>query len=105
MAQMSKISTVKMLIGGEFVDSTTTEWQEVRNPATQEVLAHTPCASSDEIERAIRGAQKAFESWREVPVPERARLMFRYQDLLKKHQIYLKSTSYSIFPRKIPILH
>lgn len=77
---------VPLLIDGKFVESESDRSIKVLNPATQEVLAHTPCATSDEIERAIRGAQKAFESWREVPVPERARLMFRYQDLLKKHQ-------------------
>lgn len=77
---------VPLLIDGKFVESESDRSIKVLNPATQEVLAHTPCATSDEIERAVRGAQKAFESWREVPVPERARLMFRYQDLLKKHQ-------------------
>ncbi|MGN5818862.1 aldehyde dehydrogenase family protein, partial [Acinetobacter calcoaceticus] len=30
-------------------------------------------------------AQRAFETWREVPAPERARLMLRYQHLLKEH--------------------
>ncbi|PXC09102.1 methylmalonate-semialdehyde dehydrogenase (CoA acylating), partial [Pseudomonas aeruginosa] len=33
----------------------------------------------------IASAQRAFETWREVPAPERARLMLRYQHLLKEH--------------------
>ena len=45
-----------------------------------------PCATSDEIEQAISSASKAFETWKDVPVTERARLMMRYQALLKEQQ-------------------
>ena len=37
--------TVKLLINGEFVESTTTEWRDIVNPATQEVLARVPFAT------------------------------------------------------------
>ena len=45
--------TVKLLIGGKFVESKTTEWRDVVNPATQEVLARVPFATADEIDAAI----------------------------------------------------
>jgi len=75
-----------LFIGGEFVASDTNEWLPVANPATQDVLAEVPFATKAEIDRAVASAKEAFQTWREVPTPERARLMLRYQDLLKKNQ-------------------
>ncbi len=75
-----------LLINGEFVASTTDQWIPVTNPATQAVLCEAPATTPDEMEQAIAAAKGAFESWKEVPVSERARLMLRYQALLKEHQ-------------------
>ncbi|MET4160636.1 malonate-semialdehyde dehydrogenase (acetylating)/methylmalonate-semialdehyde dehydrogenase [Marinobacterium sp. MBR-111] len=76
---------VPLLIGGEFVQSETSQWLPVTNPATQEVLAQVPCATPEEVERAIEAAKTAFEAWKETSVGDRARLMLRYQHLLKEH--------------------
>ena len=75
-----------LFIGGEFIASATKEWLPVTNPATQEVLSDVPFATPQEVDRAVASAKEAFLTWREVPTPERARLMLRYQDLLKKNQ-------------------
>ena len=72
-------------INGEFIQSNSPQHLEIHDPATQELLARVPMASDDEIERAVAGAAEAFTQWRKVPVPERARVMLRYQQLLKEH--------------------
>lgn len=77
--------SVPLFIDGEFRQSVSQEWVDVTNPATNEVLARLPCATEEEMSAAVRGALAAFESWKKVPVPERARLMLRYQHLLKEH--------------------
>jgi malonate-semialdehyde dehydrogenase (acetylating)/methylmalonate-semialdehyde dehydrogenase len=77
---------IPLYIDGEWVESASRETAPVANPATQDVLAEVPFATKSEIDRAVASARSAFAAWREVPVPERARLMLRYQDLLKKHQ-------------------
>ncbi|WGY44826.1 CoA-acylating methylmalonate-semialdehyde dehydrogenase [Vibrio sp. ABG19] len=77
--------SVPLFIDGEFRQSVSQEWVDVTNPATNEVLAHLPCATEEEVNAAVRSALAAFESWKKVPVPERARLMLRYQHLLKEH--------------------
>ena len=74
------------LIGDQFVARNGGEVLPVTNPATQEVLAEVPFATPEEIGRAVASAKAAFAEWRETPLPERARLMLRYQDLLKRHQ-------------------
>ena len=73
------------LINGEFIQSKSTEIGDVVNPATQEVLARLPYSTQSEMLQAVEAAKTAFKTWREVAVPERARIMLRYQDLLKKH--------------------
>jgi len=76
---------VPLFIGGEFCQSNSDEWLEVTNPANNAVIAELPCATDDEMERAIQNAHDTFLTWKEVAVSERARLMLRYQHLLKIH--------------------
>src|SRR5690554_1496540 len=76
---------VPLYIHGEFVQSQSQNWIDVTNPATQEVIAQVPCATQDEMKEAVASAQQAFLSWKEVAVSERARVMMRYQALLKEH--------------------
>ncbi len=81
-----------LFIGGEFVASESNEALPVTNPATQAVLTEVPFATQAEIERAVASAKAAFVDWRDTPTPERARLMLRYQALLKTHQDDLART-------------
>ncbi|UZE96598.1 CoA-acylating methylmalonate-semialdehyde dehydrogenase [Alkalimarinus alittae] len=78
-------NNIPMYIDGEFIQSQSTRAIPVTNPATQLVLTNAPCATQDEVAFAIASAKTAFESWKETPSPERARLMMRYQQLLKEH--------------------
>ncbi|RTE86952.1 MULTISPECIES: CoA-acylating methylmalonate-semialdehyde dehydrogenase [Gammaproteobacteria] len=82
---MSQQQRVKLFIDGEFIESASTKSIPVTNPATQEVLCETPLATDDEMKRAFASAKEAFKTWKEVPVSERARVMMRYQALLKEH--------------------
>jgi len=79
------VPTVKLLIGGELIDSTTSQWREVINPATQEVLARVPFATTEEIDRAIAAASEAFKSWRKTSIGTRARIFLKYQQLIREH--------------------
>jgi malonate-semialdehyde dehydrogenase (acetylating)/methylmalonate-semialdehyde dehydrogenase len=76
---------IPLLLEGSFQTSSTRDWLPVRNPASQEILAEVPMATAGEVERAVASAKAAFKTWREVPAPQRARIMLRYQDLLKQH--------------------
>ncbi|RDI19045.1 malonate-semialdehyde dehydrogenase (acetylating)/methylmalonate-semialdehyde dehydrogenase [Pseudacidovorax intermedius] len=81
----SRVPTVKLLIGGEFVESRSTEWRDVVNPATQEVLARVPFATSDEVDAAVAAAQKAFKTWRKTAIGQRARIFLKLQQLIREH--------------------
>ncbi|MFV8451217.1 CoA-acylating methylmalonate-semialdehyde dehydrogenase [Vibrio campbellii] len=77
--------TVPLFIDGEFRESQATDWVEVTNPATNDVIARLPCATDEEMHAAIESANATFTCWKDVAVSERARLMLRYQHLLKEH--------------------
>ncbi len=77
--------TVKLLIDGRFVESSTGEWQDVVNPATQAVVARVPFATDAELEAAIASAKKAYKSWRNTPIGTRARIMLKLQALVREH--------------------
>jgi len=83
---------VPLYIDGEFVASKSEQWIPVTNPATQEVIAEVPVATQGEMEAAVESAREAFKTWKEVPVSERARVMMRYQALLKEHQEEIAET-------------
>ncbi|MDR2335248.1 MAG: CoA-acylating methylmalonate-semialdehyde dehydrogenase [Burkholderiaceae bacterium] len=77
--------TVKLLIGGKLVESKTTQWRDVVNPATQEVLARVPFATPDEINEAVASAQAAFKTWRKTPIGARARIFLKLQQLIREN--------------------
>lgn len=76
---------VKQLINGQFVDSNSSEWIDITDPATQEVIAKVPQTTDDEINQAVAAAQKAFQTWRKTPITTRARIFLKYQALIRDH--------------------
>lgn len=73
---------LKNYIGGQWVASTSDKTEEVFNPATEEVLALVPLSTKEDLEHAAAVAAQAFKTWSKVPVPQRARILFKYQQLL-----------------------
>jgi malonate-semialdehyde dehydrogenase (acetylating) / methylmalonate-semialdehyde dehydrogenase len=78
------VATVKLLIDGKFVESQASEWRDIVNPATQEVLARVPMCGADEVDRAVKSAAAAFKTWRNVPIGARARIMLKLQELIRR---------------------
>ncbi|MGZ5048026.1 MAG: CoA-acylating methylmalonate-semialdehyde dehydrogenase [Usitatibacter sp.] len=75
---------VKLLIGGKFVESKAKAWRDVVNPATQEVLARVPMCDAAEVGEAVKAAAEAFKTWKNVPLGQRARIMLKLQELIRR---------------------
>jgi malonate-semialdehyde dehydrogenase (acetylating)/methylmalonate-semialdehyde dehydrogenase len=86
------IPMVKMLLDGRFVDSKTSEWHDVVNPATQEVLAQVPFATDEEINAAVASAKAAYKTWKNTPLAARARIMLKLQALVREHMSRIAQT-------------
>src|SRR5579859_238091 len=87
-----RVPTVKMLLDGKLIESNTTEWHDVVNPATQEVLAQVPFATDAEIDAAVASAKQAYKTWKNTPLAARARIMLKLQALVREHMSRLART-------------
>lgn len=76
---------IKHYIDGEFTPGCGQRQITVTNPANNQPIAQINCATDAEVHQAISSAKAAFQTWKETPVSERARVMLRYQHLLKEH--------------------
>ena len=76
----------RLLIGGEWVDSTSGETYETLNPATGEVLTRVASATAEDAGKAVNAARAAFNGpWRKMVASERERLLWRLADLMEQH--------------------
>jgi malonate-semialdehyde dehydrogenase (acetylating)/methylmalonate-semialdehyde dehydrogenase len=79
----SGVRVIDNYVGGRWVPSTATEQLDVTNPATGEVLARVPLSTKADVEAAVAAARAALPGWRRTSVIERARLLFRFRQLLE----------------------
>ncbi len=78
------MTIVGHLINGEIItDNART--QDVYNPSTGKATKKVALASVETVEKAISAAQAAFPEWRNTPPIKRARVMFRFKELLEEH--------------------
>ncbi|WP_374511681.1 CoA-acylating methylmalonate-semialdehyde dehydrogenase [Niveibacterium sp.] len=78
------MNTVGHLINGLAV-ADTARVQNVYNPATGEATRQVALASVETVQAAVAAAQAAFPAWRDTPPIKRARIMFRFKQLLEEH--------------------
>jgi malonate-semialdehyde dehydrogenase (acetylating) / methylmalonate-semialdehyde dehydrogenase len=76
------VREIPLIIGGEKTISRSSNWLDVLNPATQDVVARVPMATMEEVDAAIENAAEAFQSWRNVSLTKRMRVMLKFQHLL-----------------------
>lgn len=73
-------------IGGEWIEGEGAQTRRIANPAdTTQLLAAVREASPPQADAAVAAAHAAFPAWRATPSPDRARVLFRYRELLETH--------------------
>ncbi len=82
---MVSSKNVGHFINGRIVEDTG-RTQDVFNPATGRAVRRVALASKATVEKAIAAAQAAFPEWRNTPPLKRARIMFRFKELLEQNQ-------------------
>ena len=63
----SSVRVLHNFVGGRWQRSDSTEFGEVRNPVTDELLAQVPLGAAGDVDRAVQAALKAFTTWRKTP--------------------------------------
>jgi malonate-semialdehyde dehydrogenase (acetylating)/methylmalonate-semialdehyde dehydrogenase len=74
-----------LFINGEWRTPSGLAASPVYNPSTGDVIAECPIGGKAEVEAAVAAAHAAFPEWRETPAVERARVFFRYRQLVEKN--------------------
>ena len=69
----TEVREVGLYINGEYVKASNGAIFEVKNPATQEIIAYVSEATEEDVDKACRAAREAFENgpWRTMTVAER----------------------------------
>ena len=80
------ITHIGHYIGGQVAAGTSGRSQPVTNPATGAVTGNVALANSAEVAKAVAAAQAAFPAWADTPPLRRARVMFKFLELLNTHK-------------------
>lgn len=81
-------SSYDLFIDGEWLQSTSGESIESINPATGELVTRIPQANADDVDRAVKAAKKAFESWKSSSAIERQSVLLKIADAIEEKQSY-----------------
>ena len=79
------IVTVPILTGGQRAKPKSDRHADVFNPSTGEVIARVPLCSAEETGQVVEAAAAAFPAWSQTPAVDRARVMFRFRELLERN--------------------
>lgn len=88
-ASTAKIEPGKLLINGEWVNSSRHQTFETINPATGKVITEIAAAGEEDVDRAVRAARTVFDEqnskWHKMPASERGKILWRIAELVDEH--------------------
>ena len=76
---------IEHFVGGKIIPGSSDKKGKVFNPATGEQEKEVRLASSSDLDQAVEIAKKAFETWSLKPSLQRARIMFKFKELIEKN--------------------
>lgn len=82
---MTTTSRLPNYINGAWCAASATEYLEVRNPATAELLCLVPLSPAQDVDQAAQAAQAALADWRNTPATERIQYLFQLKNLLEEN--------------------
>ena len=79
------MNIIKHFVGGKVIDGTSQRKGQVFNPATGEQESEVVLATKSDLDKTVEIAKKAFETWSLKPALQRARIMFKFKELIEKN--------------------
>ena len=87
MVQSLHMKTFKNFIGGNWVEPSSGDYFENRNPADwNDVIGKFPLSNAQDVDCAVQSAQRGFEMWRATPAPARGDVLRRVGDVMTKRK-------------------
>jgi malonate-semialdehyde dehydrogenase (acetylating)/methylmalonate-semialdehyde dehydrogenase len=84
-AVTTQVPELQNYVNGAWRRPTTTEYANVTNPATGELLARVPLSNAADVDAAVQAGAEAFPAWRRTPPGERVQYLFKLKNLLEEH--------------------
>lgn len=72
-------------VDNQFVASKATQWIELHDPATNNLVTRVPQSTDEELKAAVDSAEKAFKPWKETSLLARQQILFRYTHLIREN--------------------
>jgi len=79
------MNIIKHFVGGKVIDGASERKGQVFNPATGEQESEVILATKSDLDKTVEIAKKAFETWSLKPALQRARIMFKFKELIEKN--------------------
>jgi malonate-semialdehyde dehydrogenase (acetylating)/methylmalonate-semialdehyde dehydrogenase len=79
------VQNTPYFVDNKFVPSSTTEFIDLHDPATNNLVTRVPQNTDAELAAAVSSAQKAFETWRTTSVLHRQQIMFKFVALIREN--------------------
>ena len=79
------MNLLEHFVGGKLISGSSDRKSKIFNPATGEQESEVRLASKTDLDQAVEVAQKAFETWSLKPALQRARVMFKFKELIEKN--------------------
>ena len=79
------MKTIEHFVGGKLFSGDSKRTGKVFNPATGEQSSEVKLATTKDVNQAVESAKKAFEAWSNTPPLQRARVMFKFKELIEKN--------------------
>ncbi len=80
---LEKTTTYQQFIGGAWVDSASGETLAVENPANTEVIGHVQASGPEDVDRAVKAAEAAFQTWQHTTPAERSTALLKLADAIE----------------------
>src|SRR6184192_3055245 len=84
-AVTTQVLELENYVNGAWRRANASEFADVTNPATAELLARTPLSSPADVDAAVQAAAAAFPAWRRTPPGERIQYLFKLRNLLEEN--------------------
>ena len=83
--KIQDVQDTPYFIDNKFMKSETTQFIELHDPATNNLVTRVPQSTDAELKAAVESAQKAFPAWRATSVMARQQIMFKFTQLVREN--------------------
>lgn len=83
--RIQQITDTPYFIDNQFVQSETTQWIDLHDPATNNLVTRVPQSTDAELKAAVESAKKAFPAWKATSIIARQQIMFKFVELVRQN--------------------